>query len=149
MIKKRRADMTVEGKILDMIENKVDCDFDTLMTMYEQLEPVSNQFMIGQWHGGVFDSKRDIGPFYGKRFNSENDVEPMLFKNEEGTIYTWKDLGAAQLREVKYGGKVQATVIYDDRPLMDYFRKVSDDAVLGLGEYKNLERSFFWLIRDK
>src|SRR3546814_10406150 len=68
---------------------------------------------------------------------------------EDGTVFAWPDWGEARLREVGYGGKVQSTVIYDDRPLMDYFRKVNDDLVLGLGDWKGKAKSFFWLARDK
>lgn len=146
--------MTAQEELVKMIRNKEDSDFDTLMKLYEQLEPTTIEFMIGQWHGGNFDSKVDIGPFYGKRFNSAEDCEPMLFKKEDGTIYAWKDWGDAQLREVRFGDKVQATVIYDDRPLMDYFRKVTDDIVIGLGDLKRkggkpASKGFFWLERDR
>src|SRR3546814_1577062 len=89
--------------------------------------------MFGQWRGGTFDD-RDIGNFYGKRFNSEEHCEPMLRTKEDGTVFAWPDWGEARLREVGYGGKVQSTVIYDDRPLMDYFCKVNADLVLGRSE---------------
>src|SRR3546814_8833858 len=88
--------------------------------------------MFGQWRGGSFRGETTISNFYGKRFNSPEHCEPMLRTDDEGKVYAWGDWGEARLREVGYWGKVQSAVIYDDRALMDYFRKVNDDLVIGL-----------------
>lgn len=143
--------MSAQEQLLTMIKNKQDCDPATLATLFDQLEPASADFMIGQWHGGTFDSKRP-NPinWCGKRFVSASYVEPMLCRKEDGTVYAWENWGTAQLREVKYGNKVQACLIYDKHPMMDYFRKVTDDVVIGLGDIKGMPLDFFfWLERDK
>src|SRR3546814_11470154 len=90
-----------------------------------------------------------ISNFYGKRFNSPEHCEPMLRTDDEGKVYAWGDWGEARLREVGYWGKVQSAVIYDDSALMDYFRKVHDALVIGLGYWTGKPKGFFWLIRGK
>lgn len=143
--------MSTEQELLDMIKNKKDCSPAKLMPLFEQLAPASADSMIGQWHGGTFDSTRP-NPirWYGKRFVSASYVEPMLCQQEDGTVYAWEKWGPAQLREVKFGDKVQACLIYDKQPMMDYFRKVTDDIVIGLGDIKGMPLDFFfWLEREK
>lgn len=140
-----------EKQLLEMIRSGKDYPPSVLMPLFEKLQPVSIDFMMGTWRGGVFDhSKPDPIRWYGKRFNSVNDVEPMLCRKEDGTIYAWDKWGTARMREAAFGGKVQATLIYDKQPMMDYFRKVTDDLVIGLGDIKNRPTNFFfWLERVK
>ncbi|KEQ51618.1 DUF4334 domain-containing protein [Sphingobium chlorophenolicum] len=140
--------VSVQERLASMVANGEHADYKSLKAMFAELEPTTNEFMFGQWRGGTF-SDRDTGNFYGKRFNSEEHCEPMLRTKEDGTIFAWPDWGEARLREIAYEGKVQSTIIYDDRPLMDYFRKVNDDLVLGLGDLKGQPKMFFWLARDK
>jgi hypothetical protein len=119
---------------------------------FAQLQPASAQQMIGTWHGGTFDGGTQPNSIngYGKRFVSRSHVEPMLCRKEDGTIYAWDKWGEAQLREVEFDGKVRACLIYDKLPMMDYFRKVSEEVVLGLGDVKGRPTDFFfWLERDK
>jgi hypothetical protein len=143
--------MSAEQELLAMIKSGKDCPSATLMPLFEKLEPVPADFMIGTWHGGRFDhSTPDPINWYGKRFVSSNHVEPLLARKEDGTVYSYEGLGVAQLREVAFGGKVQASLIYDKHPMMDYFRKVTDDIVIGLGDIKGRPTDFFfWLERDK
>ena len=37
-------------------------------------------------------------------------------------------------------------MIYDRKPIIDYFRKIDDDRVLGLMEMRGMERPFFFLL---
>lgn len=144
--------MSVEEKLLAIIRSKEACPAETLMPMFEQLEPAMADGMIGTWHGGKFDGGAEPDPinWYGKRFISRSKVEPMLCRKEDGTVYAWDKWGEAQLREVAFGDKVQACLIYDKLPMMDYFRKVTDDIVIGLGDIKGRPTDFFfWLEREK
>ncbi|NMG21677.1 DUF4334 domain-containing protein [Brasilonema bromeliae] len=53
----------------------------------------------------------------------------------------------ARLRMTEYRGKVSATMIYDNFPVNDSFRKVDDNTVLGIMDYKNLPQPFFFILR--
>lgn len=142
---------SAEKQLLEMIKSGKDYPASILMPLYEKLQPASIDFMLGTWRGGVFDhSKPNTIRWYGKRFKSLNDVDPMLCQKEDGTVYAWDKWGPARMREAAYGGKVQATLIYDKMPMMDYFRKVTDDIVIGLGDIKGRPMDFFfWLERVK
>jgi hypothetical protein len=117
-----------------------------LMSLYEQLDGTTADFMIGTWKGGKFDGGKDPDPikWYGKRFVSASHVEPLLCRKDDGTVYSYENLGVAQLREVVFGGKVCASLIYDKQPIMDYFRKVNDNTVIGLGDVKGRPLDFFF-----
>ncbi|MEM9483876.1 MAG: DUF4334 domain-containing protein [Cyanobacteria bacterium P01_F01_bin.116] len=53
----------------------------------------------------------------------------------------------ARLRMMEYRGKVSATMIYDYLPINDTFRKVDDNTVLGVMDYKESPQPFFFVLR--
>ena len=53
----------------------------------------------------------------------------------------------ARLRMMDYRGKVSATMIYDYLPINDTFRKVDDDTVLGVMDYKESPQPFFFMLK--
>ena len=143
--------MSAESDLLGIIKSGAACPAASLMPLFEQLEPVSAEFMIGTWRGGKFDGGGTPDPinWYGKRFVSKSHVEPLLCRAPDGSIYSYDKLGVAQLREVSFNGKVSASLIYDQQPIMDYFRKVTQDIVVGLGDIKGKPTDFFFhLTRD-
>jgi hypothetical protein len=138
--------MSVESNLLEIIQSGRACPAAMLMPLFEQLEPISAEFMIGSWRGGKFDGGADPDPikWHGKRFTSASHVDPLMCRAEDGSIYSYTKLGLAQLREVAFGGKVSASLIYDSQPIMDYFRKVTKDIVIGLGDIKGRPTDFFF-----
>jgi len=138
--------MSVEADLLGIIKSGAAFPASTLMPLFEHLEPVSIEFMIGTWRGGKFDGGTDPDPinWYGKRFVSRTHVEPLLCRADDGSIYSYEKLGIAQMREVAFSGKVSASLIYDQHPIMDYFRKVTNDIIIGLGDVKGKPTDFFF-----
>lgn len=53
----------------------------------------------------------------------------------------------ARLRMMEYREKVSATMIYDYLPINDSFRKVDDDTVLGIMDFKSLSKPFFFVLK--
>ena len=53
---------------------------------------------------------------------------------------------AARLRAENFRGKRSAALIYDRQPIIDHFRRIDDDRVLGLMEMRGMERPFFFLL---
>ena len=53
----------------------------------------------------------------------------------------------ARLRMMDYRGKVSATMIYDYLPINDAFRKIDDNTVLGLMDFKNSPQPFFFVLK--
>lgn len=113
-----------------------------LEAFFDQLPAVEEAFMLGEWRGGCFNSGHPgeamLGKMQwrGKRFASRTDVSPMLCENEQGDVVTSPILGSAQLREVVYRGVCTATMIYDTQPILDHFRKIDDNTVLGAMDRK-------------
>jgi len=138
------------AKILEMIKTGEAYSTDQILPIYDQLEGVDIDFMLGTWKGGKFDAGKSPDPinWYGKRFTSSEDVDPLLARKPDGSIYSFDKWGMARLREVKFRGKVSASLIYNDRPIMDYFRKIDDETVIGYGEGKGFPPFFFYLIRE-
>lgn len=143
---------SAEKSLVKMIEGGKAYSKAELQPFYEKLDPISAEDIIGTWKGGKFDGgKPDPINWYGKRFNSMEDVKPLLVTAEDGSIQVFDKLGAARLREIKYQGVVSAALIYDKQPIMDYFRKINDDLIIGYGDVKGSETDsfFFYLRRDK
>jgi hypothetical protein len=53
----------------------------------------------------------------------------------------------ARIRMMEYRGKVSATMIYDYLPINDMFRKVDNNTVLGLMDYKSVPQPFFFTLK--
>lgn len=53
----------------------------------------------------------------------------------------------ARLRMTSFRGRLSASMIYDDLPIVDVFRRVDADTVLGLMDMKGLDRPFFFVLR--
>jgi hypothetical protein len=133
-------------QVLAVIAGGGACPAETLMPLFEQLPPIRAEEMIGMWKGGLFDGGTEPDPinWYGKRFVSSAHVDPLMCTGEDGALYSYQKLGVAQLREVAFQGVTSASLIYDKQPIMDYFRKVTDDVVLGLGDIKGKPLDFFF-----
>jgi hypothetical protein len=138
--------MNAQTQILRLIESNEACAPSTLLELYDQLEPINAGEIIGTWKGGRFDGGKSPDPinWYGKRFVSATHVEPLLCWAADGSVYSFEKLGLAQLREVRFRGKVSASLIYDQQPIMDYFRKVTEDVIVGLGDIKGKPTDFFF-----
>lgn len=143
-------DAEAPANILEMIKTGEAYSTEQILPLYDQFEGVDIDFMLGTWKGGKFDGGKSPDPinWYGKRFTSSENVDPLLARKPDGSIYSFDKWGMARLREVKFRDKVSATLIYNERPIMDYFRKIDDNTIIGYGEGKGLPPFFFYLIRE-
>ena len=53
----------------------------------------------------------------------------------------------ARIRMMEHRGKVSATMIYDYLPINDVFRKVDQNTLLGLMDYKAIPQPFFFVLK--
>ena len=53
----------------------------------------------------------------------------------------------ARIRMMEHRGKLSATMIYDYLPINDVFRKVDDNTLLGLMDFKGMEQPFFFILK--
>lgn len=54
----------------------------------------------------------------------------------------------ARLRDVEHRGVVSAAMVYDHLPIIDHFRAVDDDTLLGVMDMRGAPPYFFILSRD-
>ena len=76
--------------------------------------------------------------------NLDNPVLKLMFTTMNGFLKT--EQSQARLRMMDYRGKVSATMIYDHLPINDSFRKIDDNRVLGVMDYKHIEQPFFFVL---
>jgi hypothetical protein len=57
------------------------------------------------------------------------------------------DKSQARLRSMEYRGVVTATMIYDYLPINDSFKKVDDNTVFGIMDFKNSPQPFFFTLK--
>lgn len=143
--------MTLSNKWLEIIDSGKPQTTNELMPLFLDLPPIKPEEMFGQWKGGKFDGgKADPINWYGKRFVSREYVEPLLVTAADGSIQVFSKLGSARLREMVFGDVVSTGLIYDKHPILDYFRKINDDLIIGYGEAKGeTPNFFFYLAREK
>ncbi len=146
-------------------------DLDFMLGRWQGSEFPTNHPMDGllkaaNWYGKEFVSPDCVHPLLMQ--NAQQHIykmapNPMLFKVMQKfslpkdaawqPVYTWLNMlsktedSQARLRLMDYGGKVSATMIYDALPIHDIFRKVDENTVFGLMDYKHAEQPFFFLLR--
>ncbi len=151
--------------------------------LFDFLEPVNVDFMIGNWKGESFhtnhpmDGLLEAYHWYGKRFENPEDVHPLVFSTLRGGVTTVNPAlmgsalnvpmpksaivgrifqtllpllttsrSTARLRMTTYRGKSSATMIYDQLPINDVFRKINKDAVFGVMDLKGMPMPFFFIL---
>lgn len=127
-----------------------------LEAFFDTLPAVAPEAMIGEWLGGVFPTggiyefllrPKPVARWYGKRFRSENRVDALMCRIFGITIRL--PLGRARLRKVEYRGVVSTAMIYDRLPIIDHFRAIDDDTLMGLMETRGKRGAGFYLTRKK
>jgi len=125
-----------------------------LDALFDALPAVDEDFMIGEWDGGVFNTghpgeqQLDALGWAGKTFRGRDDVDPIVSRQAGGGRAANPVMGSASLRQVEYRGVVTATMVYDKHPIFDHFRAVDAGTVLGVMDRKGAPMPlYFWLRR--
>ena len=53
----------------------------------------------------------------------------------------------ARLRTVRFRGGTTAAMVYDEVPILDVFRRIDEETVLGVMDLKGMERPYFFVLR--
>ncbi len=126
---------------------------------WASLEPATIDGMIGEWKGGEFATgHRANGSlakinWFGKTFKSATDAQPLVCLDADGNKYSNVERmnGEASLWLEEFRGEVTATMVYDGAPVHDHFKKIDDDAVMGImngkGILDNGKYYYFYLER--
>jgi hypothetical protein len=130
-------------------------DLDAVLALYDELPPVAEDAMLGDWDGQVIPTghpgERHLGGlrWAGKRFTGRDAVDPMICLDERGERQANPILGDATLRTVEYRGVATATMVYDSHPIFDHFRRIDDDTVIGAMDRKGEPAPLVFLLRRR
>lgn len=149
--------MTAEQAVRGLIDEPQHTDPAELAALFAQLEPVSIEFMYGDWRGGELPSGHPMdgalskARWHGKSFRSATDVQPLVCLDENGVKYSNVALGKgeASLSLVDFEGRVTASMIYDGQPVIDHFGKVDDRTVMGIMTGKKLVAPYFYFYLER
>lgn len=116
------------------------------------------------WYGKRFDSLEDVHPLLvsvgGRRFSMEprrvslrmaarmpralaGRMRPLV-----GLFEPWlrTDKPRARLRNLEYRGVVSAAMIYDHLPIIDLFRRVDGETLLGVMDLRHVTAPYFFVL---
>lgn len=115
-------------------------DPDLLDALWADLEVVDAAAILGSWRGFAFTTGHPVEKalaatrWHGKRFDALDDAKPLICRADDGSLYsdTTTGGGGASLWNVEFRGEVTATMVYDGRPVLDHFKRVDDDTLMGV-----------------
>ncbi|MEU2793763.1 DUF4334 domain-containing protein [Streptomyces sp. NPDC007100] len=132
-------------------------DTGELGRLWAALPTVRPESILGAWKGRGITAGHRVealltrANWYGKNFHSTDDVEPLICQDEHGSLFSDSELakGGASLWTVEFRGEATATMVYDGQPVLDHFKQVSADTLLGIMNGKNVldeGRHFYFLL---
>ena len=140
-------------------------DLHTACKLFDSLETVDLEFLLGTWKGRDFHTGHPLDgllkklKWYGKAFHDADNVDPLLFEITKGKVIAIDPVpfmtkqklteatgGEARMRMVEFRGKASATIIYDHLPIHDHLRKVTDNLLFGMMDLKGDTQPFFFLL---
>ena len=129
--------------------------FEELAAFFEKLKPVHTNEMIGEWKGGYFKSGslvdlglKDYGvwKWIGKHYHSEDNVDALMHR-AFGREFNIPFLGDAHIKEVEFRGKVSTGMHYNHLPIVDHFRRVDENTLLGVMDVRGKTVLYFYLYK--
>ncbi|MGW7520172.1 DUF4334 domain-containing protein [Streptomyces sp. NPDC054796] len=113
---------------------------DELDRIWAALETVRPEEILGAWKGDEFRTGHQLNGslakigWYGKTFHSVMDAKPLMCRDAEGELYsdTRTGKGEASLWMVEFRGESTATMVYDGQPVLDHFKRVDANTLMGI-----------------
>ena len=122
---------------------------------FDALPPVGEDELIGDWDGELVPSGHpgegmlEKIRWAGKRFVSRDEVHPLICLDEAGERIVNPVMGEATIRMVEYRGAVSATMVYDNHPIFDSFRRVDADTLMGAMDRKGEDAPLLFRLRRR
>ncbi|KAJ5726878.1 hypothetical protein N7493_005905 [Penicillium malachiteum] len=142
---------TPEQEYIDLI-TRTNVSEEEYFAVFDKLKPVAPEKLIGSWEGANVDSnhpveqKLTLMKWVGKDFHSTEDVDPVMVYKDDGSRVWNAEWGHACLRQIEWRGVVSTAMIYDNFPIIDYFRYVNDNILAGAMDAKNMEGIYFFYL---
>ncbi|MCP4051193.1 MAG: DUF4334 domain-containing protein [bacterium] len=126
--------------------------------LFKDLQPITIEEMAGEWEVGFLFTEGTGSKFetflrYLPNFNihkiflSKNSVKAIVLSLLGFKISI--PATTAILEVINYRNKVSPAMIYNYLPMIDYFRKVDDQTVMGIMEIKGKTSVYFYLKKTK
>nr|WP_026303163.1 DUF4334 domain-containing protein [Jongsikchunia kroppenstedtii] len=127
--------------------------------------PMDGLLTMSGWYGKQFDDADHVHPLlFGtppKLFAVNPRLAPMGLLARQGGRLPRFDPGPlrgglraartrhhrARLRMIEHRGKTSAAMVYDDLPIIDHFRKVDNDTLLGVMDLRGMTEPYFFTLR--
>ncbi|QDZ39777.1 DUF4334 domain-containing protein [Euhalothece natronophila Z-M001] len=128
--------------------------------------PMDGLLETFNWYGKEFVDFDQVHPLlFLNRQNQPIKIDPnptlmnlsakLNFPKESwlGTLFRWTlplvktEQSKARLRMMEYRGQVTATMMYDYLPIHDHFRRIDENTVLGLMDFKRISQPFFFVLK--
>ena len=108
--------------------------------IWSVLDTVRCSDILGTWKGDEFHTGHKLNGqlaasrWFGKVFTSVDDVDPIVCYDDHGNLYsnTEASRGGASLWDVEFRGEVTATMVYDGQPVLDHFKRVDHNTLMGI-----------------
>ncbi len=168
----RHTEVTTLERALELFDSLEPVDIDFMIGRwrgegYPTGHPLDGQLEAFHWYGKLFESSEDVHPLLflnrrgdivcinpgamasgGQQSGPASRTSVKIFQLLMPLLSTSES--RARLRMTEYRGKLSATMIYDQLPINDVFRKLDDNTVLAVMDNKNIKDPFFFkLIRDQ
>ncbi len=158
--------MTLRQRALELFDSLEPVDIDFMIGTWRGEGYPTGHSQDGlleayQWYGKAFESSEDVHPLLfsdrrgkivkinpgvialgGPQSGPASRIAVSFFQLIMPMLRTSKS--RARLRMTEYRGKVSSTMIYDQLPINDIFRKLDEDTVLGVMDHKFEKDPFFF-----
>ncbi|KAL9577275.1 MAG: hypothetical protein Q9212_006472 [Teloschistes hypoglaucus] len=131
------SSITPEQQAISLIERKGSYTESEVEQVFNALKPLpSAEFMFGSWNGGVIETGHPGGKalketeWAGREVRGIDDVDPIICVDDENERHWNEGWGHASLREMVFRAKASIALIYDDYPICEHLRYVSEDLVM-------------------
>jgi len=128
--------------------------------------PFEGLLTASKWYGKKFVSKEEVYPLLferkdGSLYAGNPGLIPMTLPFDKipsrlvsrvipliRPVFKTKNSGA-RLRMVDFRGKASASMVYDQKGIIDIFRKVDDNTLMGIMDIKEMatDKSYFFILR--
>ena len=127
--------------------------------------PMEGLLQASGWYGKYFATREEVHPLVfaspsGKKFSGKpallfpmsglpipHSIIPLLMQLLKPLVQTRRS--KARLRMVEYRGKVSATMLYDELPICDHFRKIDARSVMGVMDSKGQDLPYFFVLEKE
>lgn len=149
---------TMLARRLAALQRLADVPAEDLDALWADCTPVRAADILGAWAGSDFETDHPVhgmlaaSGWHGKRFDSVRSAHPLVCRDADGALFSNEELGRglASLWDVEFRGEVTAAMVYDGQPVIDHFKAVDADTLLGVMNGKGVRhegRHYYFVLR--